>query len=137
MLGRLDISTTGVQLGVHPVQRIQEGAAFRVTFRALSADLAATTPSTMRWHLRDMDQSVAILDWQDLTPATSVNFTVVGSRNLIRNGLNVERRQLVLEATDADGAIRRTFDYEIQSLGLGPDGQPLVSESGDALVSES
>lgn len=137
MLGRIDISTTGVQLGVHPVQRIQEGAAFRVTFRALTADLAATTPSTMRWHLRDMDRSVAILDWQDLTPATSVNFTVVGSRNLIRNGLDVERRQLVFEATDADGAIRKTFDYQIQSLNLGADGSVIVSESSDPLIAES
>jgi hypothetical protein len=136
MLGRIDYSFTGMPIGMSPVPRIDEGAAFRVTLRALNADLAAATPATMRWHLRDMDTLSTILGWQDLTPATSVNFVVVGSRNLIRNGLKSERRQLVFEATDSDGAIRRTCDYEIQSLGLGPDGVPIVSQTGESIFSE-
>lgn len=137
MLARLDISLLGPPIGVAMAPRINEGEAFRVTLRTLNADLAATTPTTLRWYLRDMDRMAAILDWQDLTPATAVNLIIVGSRNLIRNGLARERRQLVFEATDADGPIRKTIDYEIMSLGLGADGEPIISEVGESIYSES
>lgn len=116
MLGRLDYSLTGVPLGVHPVPRITEGAAFRVTLRPLNADLAATTPTTMRYRIDDVDQGIAILDWTSLTPATSVNVVITSAQNAIRNDLCVERRQLVFEASDSDGPIRRTLDYDIENI---------------------
>lgn len=116
MLARLDISLTGVQLGISPTPRVNEGEAFRVTLRPLSADLAATTPTTMRYRLDDLNQGTAILDWTTLTPATSVNVVISSAQNAIRNGMCVERRQLVFEASDADGPIRRTLDYDIADI---------------------
>lgn len=115
MLGRLDYSLTGVPSG-GPVPRISEGAAFRVTLRALSADLASTTPTTMRYRIDDADRGEAILDWTSLTPGTSVNVVITSAQNAIRNGLCVERRQIVFEAIDSDGPIRKTLDYDIQDI---------------------
>lgn len=116
MLGRLDYSLTGVQVGISPTLRVNEGEAFRVTLRPLSADLAATTPTTMRYRLDDVNQGSAILDWTSLTPGTAVNVVITSAQNAIRNGLSVERRQLVFEASDNDGPIRRTLDYDIANL---------------------
>lgn len=138
MLGRIDLSLLGPPVGQALTPRVNEGEAFRVTMRVLNADLGAATPTTMRWYLRDLDRGgEAIIGWQDLTPATSVNVTIAGSRNLIRNTLSRERRQLVFEATDSDGPIRKTLDYEIQSLGLGSDGEPILSEGGEEILSEN
>lgn len=116
MLGRLDIQLLGPPVGQALTPRINEGEAFRVTIRALTADLAASTPSTMRYRIDDLDQGNAVLDWTTLTPATSVNVIVTSAQNAMRNGLCVERRQIVIEATDSDGPIRKVIDYEIQNL---------------------
>lgn len=121
MLGRLDFNLTGVQLGILPVVRINEGEAFRVTLRPLSADLAATTPTTMRYRIDDLVQGNAVLDWTSLTPATSVNVVITGTQNAIRNALCTERRQIVFEATDSDGSLRRTFEYDLVNLQGIPD----------------
>ena len=116
MLGRLDISALGPNVGQALTPRINEGEAFRLTVRPLSADLAATTPTTMRYRIDDLDQGTAVLDWTSLTPATSVNIIITSAQNAMRNGLCVERRQVVVEAVDSDGPMRRTFDYEIADL---------------------
>jgi hypothetical protein len=116
MLGRIDISLLGPPIGVAVTPRINEGEAFRVTIRALTADLAASTPDGMRYRLDDLDQGNAILDWTILTPATSVNVIITGAQNAMRNGLRVERRQMVFEASDSDGAIRKALDYDITDL---------------------
>ena len=114
MLGRLDYNLTGVQVGQSPIVRINEGEAFLVTLRPLTADLAATTPTTMRYRLDDLVQGNAVLDWTSLTPGTSVNVVITSAQNAMRNNLCVERRQLVFEASDSDGPIRRTLEYDIQ-----------------------
>jgi hypothetical protein len=116
MLGRLDIQLLGPTVGVALTPRINEGEAFRVTLRPLSADLAAIIPSTLRYRIDDLNQGTAVLDWTSLTPATSVNVIITGAQNAMRNGLSLERRQIVVEATDSDGAIRKTLDYEIADL---------------------
>jgi hypothetical protein len=116
MLGRLDFELTPAPVGFSPTPRVNEGEAFRVTLRPLNADLAATTPTTMRYRLDDLNQGCAILDWTALTPATSVNVVITSAQNAIRNGLCVERRQLTFEASDSDGPIRRTLDYDITDL---------------------
>jgi hypothetical protein len=116
MLGRLDYSLTGVPIGSGPVPRITEGSAFRVTLRPMSEDLAAIIPTSMRYRIDDVNQGSTILDWTSLTPATSVNVVITGAQNAIRNNLCTERRQIVFEASDSDGAIRRTFDYDITDI---------------------
>jgi len=116
MLGRLDFTTLGPDVGRALTPRINEGEAFRLTVRPLSADLAATTPTTMRYRIDDRDQGTAVLDWTTLTPATSVNIVLTSAQNAMRNGLGIERRQVVIEAVDSDGPMRRTFDYEISDL---------------------
>jgi len=116
MLGRIDIQLLGPPIGEALTPRIREGEAFRVTVRALTADLAAATPSEMRYRIDDLDQGNAVLDWTTLSPATSVNVIITAAQNAMRNNLCAERRQLVFEASDSDGPIRKTLDYDIADL---------------------
>lgn len=116
MLGRLDIQLLGPPVGEALTPRIREGEAFRVTIRALTADLAASTPTTMRYKLIDSEQGANILDWTSLSPATSVNVIVTAAQNAMRNGLPSERRQFVAEASDSDGPIRRIIDYIVEDI---------------------
>lgn len=106
----------GPPIGEALTPRIREGEAFRVTVRALTADLAASTPTTMRYRIDDLNQGNAVLDWTTLTPATSVNVIITAAQNAMRNGLSIERRQLVFEASDSDGPVRKTLDYDIADL---------------------
>jgi hypothetical protein len=116
MLARIDLSLLGPPVGEALTPRIREGEAFRVTVRALTADLAATTPTTMRYRIQDLNQDGEVLAWTSMTPGTAVNVIITGAQNAMRNGLPVERRQLVFEATDSDGAIRKALDYDIADL---------------------
>jgi hypothetical protein len=116
MLGRLDVQLLGPAVGEAVIPRIVEGSALRITLRPLSADLAATIPTSMRWRLDDLSQGTAIVDWTSLTPATSVNVVISSSQNAIRNGMCVERRQFVAEAADADGPIRKTIEFDIENI---------------------
>jgi hypothetical protein len=116
MLGRLDISLTGPPVGIAVIPRIREGEAFRITIMALTENLAAATPTSMRYRIDDLNQGSAILDWTSLTPATSVNVVITAAQNAIRNTMCVERRQIVVEAADADGPIRSTLEYDIEDL---------------------
>lgn len=116
MLGRIDLQLLGPPVGEALTPRIREGEAFRVTIRALTADLAASTPTAMRYRIDDLNQGNAVLDWTTLTPATSVNVVITAAQNALRNGCGTERRQLVFEATDSDGPIRKTLDYDIADL---------------------
>lgn len=116
MLGRLDISALGPNAGQALTPRINEGEAFRLTVRPLSADLGATTPTTVRYRIDDLNQGTAVLDWTTVTPGTSMNIVVTSAQNALRNCLSIERRQVVIEATDSDGPMRRTWEYEIADL---------------------
>lgn len=115
MLGRLDLSFTGPQT-LSPVPTILEGEAFKVTVRALSADLAVTTPSSARYRIDDGHQGVAVLDWTTLTPSTLMSFIVTSTRNAMRSGMGKERRQITVECSDSDGPLRRTIDYDILDI---------------------
>jgi hypothetical protein len=116
MLGRLDISALGPNVGQALTPRINEGEAIRLTVRPLTADLAATTPTTMRYRIDDLDQGNAVLDWTSLTPGTSVNVVLTSAQNALRNCRSVERRQVVVEAVDSESTLRRTYEYEIADL---------------------
>lgn len=115
MLARLDISLTGPQT-LSPVPTLLEGEAFKVMVRALDADLAVATPSAARYRLDDPNQGNAVLDWTALTPSTLMSFIVTSSQNAMRNGMGKERRQIVIEASDSDGPIRRVLDYDIENI---------------------
>jgi hypothetical protein len=116
VLGRIDISVLGPIVGQALTPRINEGEAIRLTVRPLSADLAATTPTTMRYRIDDLNQGTAVLDWTSLVTGTSVNIVLTSAQNALRNCLSIERRQVVVEATDSDGPMRRTWEYEIADL---------------------
>jgi hypothetical protein len=45
-----------------------------------------------------------------------VNIVLTSAQNALRNCLSIERRQVVVEATDSDGPMRRTWEYEIADL---------------------
>jgi hypothetical protein len=114
MLARLDFQLIGP--GQAPPLRINEGEALQFTLRALDSTLAVVTPTTVRYRLEDLDRGSTITDWTTVTPATSMTVTISGSTNSIRNGCSVERRQVIAEATDIDGTIRRVLSYEISDL---------------------
>lgn len=114
MLSRLDVQPIGPQL--LPTPEVPEGTTLRVTVRPMNSDLAAATPSSMRYRVQDLIQGATVLDWTSLTPSTAVNVTVTAAQNALRNGLCRERRQLVVEATDADGLIRRSFDFDVTDI---------------------
>lgn len=113
MLGRLDLSLTGPQT-LNPLPTILEGEAFKVTVRALTADLAVTTPSSARYRIDDGAQ--AVLDWTALTPSALMTFIVTSARNAMRNGMGKERRTITVEASDSDGPIRKVLDYDILDI---------------------
>jgi len=112
MLGRLDFDLLGHE-ATSGTPRVLEGTALKVTLRALDSDLAGTTPTTMRYRIDDTLQGNAVLDWTTLSPATSVSFIITAAQNVMRNGYHKERRQIVVEAADSDGPIRRTIDYDV------------------------
>lgn len=115
MLGRIDTSFIGPAI-LSPMPTILEGEAFKVMLRALTADLALTTPNSARYRIDDLIQSNAVLDWTPLTPSTVMSILVTSAQNVLRNGLWRERRQLVVEASDTDGPLRRVVDYDIQAI---------------------
>jgi len=114
MLARLDIQTIGPQS--LPIPEVSEGTTLRVTVRPLNSDLAAATPSSMRFRVQDLIQCATVVDWTSLTPGTAVTVTVSAAQNALRNGLCRERRQLVAEAVDADGTIRQTLSYDVVDI---------------------
>lgn len=114
MLERLDIQLTGPRSV--PIPEVSEGSSLRVVVRSLNTDLAAVTPTTMRYRVADVVQQSAVLDWASLTPGTAVNVTVTAAQNALRNGLLRERRQIVVEATDADGTLRNTLDFDVVDI---------------------
>ncbi len=114
MLERLDIQQAGPR--TVPIPEVTEGSSLRVTVRPLNTNLAAVTPTTMRYRIADLLQGAAVLDWTSLTPDTAVTVTVTAAQNALRNGLCRERRQLIVEATDADGTLRNTLDYDVMDI---------------------
>lgn len=115
MLGRLDIALTGPQT-MAPVPTILEGEAFKVTLRVLDANLGVTTPSSARYRIDDAHQNTAILDWTTITPSTLMSFIVTSARNAMRNGLGKERRTIIIEASDSDGALRQMLSYDVLDI---------------------
>lgn len=115
MLGRLDLTVAGPQT-LTPLPTILEGEAFKVTVRALSADLAVTTPSSARYRIDDAHQNIAVLDWTTLTPSTLMSFIVTSARNAMRNGMLKERRTIIVEASDADGPLRQSLSYDVLDI---------------------
>ena len=114
MLARLDLQTIGPQS--LPIPEVPEGTTLRVIVRPLNSDLAAATPSTMRFKAQDLIQGATVVDWTSLTPSTAVNVTVTAAQNALRNGLCRERRSLVIEATDSDSTIRKVFDFDVVDI---------------------
>lgn len=120
MIARLDISTTAGprigQSGITP--SINEGQTLRLNVRPLNESLVASTPTSMRYRIDDLDTREAILDWTALTPSTSITLTITAAQNAIRHLLDSERRQIVIEATDVDGVYRDTYEYEVSNLAV-------------------
>lgn len=118
MIARLDISATAGprigQSGITP--SINEGQTLRLNVRPLNESLVASTPTSMRYRIDDLDNRQAILDWTALTPSTSITLTITAAQNAIRHLLDSERRQIVIEATDVDGVYRDTYVYEVSNL---------------------
>lgn len=117
MLGRIDIQALGPKVGTAVINQIAEGQLLRLTIRALDADLAAVIPTAIRYRIDDLDQGTAVLGWTSVTPVSSPqSILITAAQNAIRCNLARERRQVVIEASDSDGAIREVYEYDIINL---------------------
>jgi len=112
VLRRLDISTVGAEIGQALTPQVTAGNSLKVTVRALDDTMALVTPTTMRYRVDDVNSGQAIADWTSVTPAAPAVFVIPPTINANRNpGYDFERRQLMVEATDAEGTLRDTYDY--------------------------
>lgn len=120
MIARLDISAlAGPRIGQSGITpSINEGQTLRLNVRPLNESLVASTPTSMRYRIDDLDTREVILDWTALTPSTSITLTITAAQNAIRHLLDSERRQIVIEATDVDGVYRDTYEYEVNNLAV-------------------
>lgn len=121
MIRRLDITTTGLDIGQALTPQLNAGCALKVTARVFSEDMGQITPSSIRYRVDDVLSGQAMTSWTTLTPANPTTFVINATTNAIRNpGHDFERRQIMVEASDADGPFRSTFDYLLfNTLGTG------------------
>jgi hypothetical protein len=112
MLSRIDITLLGTQRGQALTPQLNAGQALQITARILNADLALTVPTLLRYRVDDVISGQSIKDWTPIANASTATITLSSSYNTIRNtGRDFERRQIMVEASDSDGAIRQTQDY--------------------------
>lgn len=112
MIGRIDITLLGTQRGQALTPELIAGQALQITVRTLNADLALTVPTALRYRVDDVISGQAIKEWTTVTPANPTTIVLGATYNAIRNtGRDFERRQIMIEASDSDGAIRQTQDY--------------------------
>lgn len=116
MLGRLDVTLQGPPVGQSVTREIIEGQVLKLTVRALDADLAAATPSSARYRIDNLSGGNAALEWTNLTPSTSMSILVTAAQNARSSCYSRERRQIVIEASDSDGPIRETVEYDLVDL---------------------
>lgn len=116
MLSRLDISLIGPVRDQALTPSIDAGNSIQVTVRPLDANLAAAVPISARYRVDDALSGQNSTPWTALTPSAAMAFVLSGNAITIRNvGHDFERRQIMVEATDADGTIRRTQDYLVSN----------------------
>lgn len=113
-LGRLDIEIQS-HPNAYPAQVI-EGQVMRLAVRALSTDLAATIPQSARYRIDSLDTGTAVAEWTSLDPSTSMGILVSSAQNARRTCYSRERRQILVEASDSDGPIRRAVEYDLVDL---------------------
>lgn len=114
MLGRIDIAPAGPPQSV--LRDIPEGAIQKLTVRAFDSDLAATTPSSARYRIDSLSGGGSVLGWTSLTPSTAMSIVVTAAQNAKSTSYPRERRQILIEASDSDGPVRTTFDYDLIDL---------------------
>lgn len=114
MLGRIDIIVRGPPQAV--MTRIYEGAIHKLHVHALNSDLAQTTPTSARYRIDNLTDGTTIKDWTTLTPSTSMDVLISAADNALTSGCSRERRQVVIEASDSDGAVRVTHEYDLIDL---------------------
>lgn len=116
MLGRLDISLQGPKVGDAVLTQINEGSLLKIKVRPLDADLAAATPSSVRYRI-DGINGQAIVGWTSVSPSTLMEILVTAAQNTLSSTCySRDHRQVLIEASDSDGAIRETVDYDVVAL---------------------
>jgi hypothetical protein len=96
-------------------ERIREATALPVVarFRASGADAA---PTTAKYRLDNPD-GCEVIGWTDLTPATSISFTIPASANVCRTCLPVERRELIVMADEGlTTQYVERITYEVENI---------------------
>lgn len=116
MLGRLDVTMQGPPIGQAVNREIIEGQLLKLTVKALDADLAAATPSSARYRIDNLSTGTSTLGWTTLSPSTSMSILVTAAQNARSSCYSRERRQIVIEASDSDGPIRESVDYDLLDL---------------------
>lgn len=114
MLGRIDITVQGSPQSV--LLEVNEGSIQKLSVRALDADLAAATPSSARYRIDNLTTGEMVKTWTALTPSTAMDILISATDNALQSCYSRERRQVLIEASDADGPIRITHEYDLINL---------------------
>lgn len=78
---------------------VKEESACTITARFFDPNDVAVTPQTARYRLKDVTNDRVVIDWTDLTPATSVDIDVDAEDNRIYDTANAsEERVLSVQA---------------------------------------
>lgn len=97
-------------------ERIREATALPVVarFRTAGADAA---PTSVKYRLDDADSGCGLIEWESLSPATSISFTIPASANVCRTCLPIERRELIVMADEglATQYVER-ITYEVENI---------------------
>jgi hypothetical protein len=80
-------------------ERTREGSALPVTagFRTTNV---ATAPTTAKYRVDDPDSGCEKVGWTNLTPASSIAFTIAASANECGSCRAIERRELIVMADE-------------------------------------
>lgn len=100
------------------VVREQSRQKFAVSFQG--EDLKLFVPGSVRYRLDDRTDNCVrqVLDWQDVTPDTSVEITVPASANTILNNSNRFELRVLTVQTDygTDNQLSADETYRLQNL---------------------
>ena len=97
---------------------VREGSVCTIRARFFNDQKTPAVPTTARYRLRDVTNNRTIVDWTDITPATSVVITVSPESNAIyRDNVAFQENALVVQA-DYGLSTQWTDEYRYQITNL-------------------
>ena len=99
------------------VRKVNEGTACYVTAKFRNNG-ATVVPLSVRYRVECLTTRRTMLDWTDVSPASSVTVTIPASLNVLNKQTNSrERRQVIFEANyGTDTAFTNARAYDVENL---------------------